>query len=421
VSRPRFGLSRIVFAALMVGALALGLAACGGSAGDNQSSSGGDTSGGATASGGPGAIECENGHITIGIDKAKSGVNSFFDVAGTNGFKIAVKQINEKGGLKGCPIKLIEGDTKSEPAVGAQVAKQQVEEGAQILVVPDDFDEGIAAARVGEKEGLLTLSLAASSTQFGAAVGEHFFSSGITTTQLGNAQAELALEKGWKTAFQVVDPGLAYNTEQVETFNEIYEPGGGEIVGEDKVDGLSGQSDYSSTISKIKEADPEVIQALNEFPQTGTFLKQLRAAGITTPVVSNVTFDTRELPKLVGAKGLEGVYYATQVYYNGANEDPKTEPTITKFTEEYEEEFGHFPEQENAAAAFQSFIAIDMALEEPQVNDAQTASEAISAQKNLKVPGGTLVEWKDGYAVWNTTIVGFTPSGGFEKIAVVKP
>jgi branched-chain amino acid transport system substrate-binding protein len=411
----------------MLAALALGLAACGGSAKENESggssSGGGESSGGsgeATASG-PGAIKCENGNITIGIDKAKSGVNSFFDIAGTDGFKIAVNQINAKGGLKGCPIKLIEGDTKSEPAVGAQVAKQLIEEGAQILIVPDDFDEGIAAARVGEKEGLLTLSLAASSTQFGAAVGEHFFSSGITTTQLGNAQAELALEKGWKTAFQVVDPGLAYNTEQVETFNEIYEPGGGEIVGTDQVDGLGGQSDYSSTISKIKEANPEVIQALNEFPQTGTFLKQLRAAGITTPVISNVTFDTRELPKLVGAKGLKDVYYATQVYYNGANQDPKTEPAITKFTEEYEEEFGHFPEQENAAAAFQSFLAIEKALQQPQVTDAETAAEAINAEKNLKVPGGRLVEWKDGYAIWDTTIVGFTPSGGFEKIAVVKP
>ena len=52
------------------------------------------------------------------------------------------------------------------------------------LLVPDDFDLGIAAARVGQEAGVLTLSTAASSTQFGMAVGDLFFSGGITTPQI---------------------------------------------------------------------------------------------------------------------------------------------------------------------------------------------------------------------------------------------
>lgn len=403
------GWTRTLLAAFVAGAISLGVAACG-SSDDNGSSASG-----------PGALKCKNGKILVGIAKAKSGVASFFDIAGTNGLLIAIDQINADGGFKGCPIKTMQEDTKSDPAVAAQVAQSLVDKDAQILVVPDDFDQGIAAARIGQKAGLLTLSLAASSTQFGKAVGDHFFSSGITTTQLGNAQAKFALSKNLKSTFQVVDPGLAYFTEQVTTYNDVYEPGGGKVVGSDKVDSLGGQTDFSSTISKIKSANPDVVQALMIYPNVGAFVKQLRAAGLDTTVVGNVTLDTRELPKQVGTSGVQNVFYATQVYFNGAGQDPQTDPKINEFTKQYQAKFGHFPEQENAPAAFQSFLAINEALQKDDVTDAATAADAIRQETNLSVPGGTLVRWQNGYAVWSPTIVGFTPDGQFEKIATYKP
>ena len=417
-------------------ALAVGLAACGGSSsnsggstssggeetassgGEEPASSGGEEEGG---SGETGAIECVNNAITIGIAKSKSGTATFFEVAGTNGFLTAVEKINEEGGLKGCPIKTVEGDVKSEPAIGGQVAKQLIEEGAQILIVPDDLDQGIAAAKVGSGDGILTLSLAASAPEFAPAVGPDFFSSGISTYQLGEAMAKFALEKGWKTAFYANDPGLAYFTGQEKAFNETYEADGGEIVGTDKIDTLGGQTDFSSTVSKAKEANAEVVIPQGVYPQVGGLVKQLRASGIDTPIIGSTTLDTRELPKQVGKDNLKEVFYVTQVYYNGAGDDKQTEPEIEEWTKAYEKRFGHFPEQTNAAASYQSFLAIDEALEEESVTNAATASEAIEVQKDVKVPGGTLIEWEEGHAVWEPSIVGFTPTGGFELIEKIKP
>jgi branched-chain amino acid transport system substrate-binding protein len=279
-----------------------------------------------------GSLECKNGAITVGIAKAKSGVASFFDIAGTRGTKIAIDQINAAGGIKGCKIKTIEGDTKSDPAVAAQVARSLLDKGAQILLVPDDFDLGIAAARVGQKAGVLTLSLAASSTEFAKAVGDKFFNSGPTTTQLANAQAQFALQRGWKRAYMVLDPGLAYFTEQDTVFRKKFQAGGGKMVGTDKVDSLSGKSDYSSTVSKIKSLNPAptVINAQMIFSPIGSFVKQLRAAGINTPVIGNVTLQTRELPKLVGKAGSHDVYFSAQVYFEGANQDPKSDRAVER-------------------------------------------------------------------------------------------
>jgi branched-chain amino acid transport system substrate-binding protein len=355
-----------------------------------------------------GSLACKKGAITVGIAKAASGGASFFDLAGTRGLMIAIDEINAAGGIKGCKIKTISGDSKSDPAIAAEVAKSMVARGAQILVVPDDFDGGIAAAKVGQAAGVLTLSLAASSTQFGKAVGNLFFSGGITTTELGLAQARVVLDSKLMTCYQVIDPGLAYDTEQDTSFRKLYLANGGNVLGSSTADTLAGQTDYSAIISKIKAANPAVIQALMVFPGTGTFVKQLRAAGVTTPVVSNLTFQTRDLPKLVGDSGSNNLTYAEQVYFEGAGVDPKTDPKILTFTKEYQNRFGIFPEQANAPGAYQTFTAIAKALQQPLVVDAKTAVSAIRKQSNLKVPGGTLVGWKDGYAVWNPLIVGIS-------------
>ena len=383
---------------------------------------GGGTGTSATTRQTDGSLACKDGFITVGIAKAQSGGASFFDIAGTRGTKIAIDEINASGGIKGCKLKTIEGDTKSDPAVAAQVATQLLNQGAQILLVPDDFDLGIAAARVGQKAGVLTLSLAASSTVFAKAVGNLFFNAGPTTIQLADAQAAFALSKGWKRAYMVLDPGLAYFTEQNTEFVKKYQAGGGQMVGTDKVDSLSGKSDYSSTVSKIAalKPAPTVINAQMIFSPIGSFVKQLRAAGINTPVIGNVTLQTRDLPKIVGKKGSHDVYYSAQVYFEGANQDPKSSPAMNRFATEYQKKFGLFPEQANGPGAYQAFWAIAKALRQKSVVDAASAAKAIRAEQNLPVPGGVLVRWQAGHAIWNITIDGLNKRGQFRQFAIIK-
>lgn len=406
------GFSRYLRSAIVCVGLAAGLGACGSD--DNKSTTAAKPKG----SGGK-SLACKDDAITVGIAKAKSGGASFFDIAGTRGAKVAFDQINAKGGIKGCKIKIVEGDTKSDPAVAATVARDLLAKGAQILLVPDDFDLGIAAARVGQKADVLTLSTAASSTEFAEAVGDKFFNAGPTTQQLGTAQAKFALDKGWNNTYMVVDEGLAYFTEQVDSYN-LSIKGQGKVVGTDKVDSLSGKSDYSSTVSKIKSANPkpDVINAQMIFPPIGSFVKQLRAAGIDTPVLGNVTLQTRELPKLAGKAGSNEIYYSAQVYFEGAGQDPKSDPAINQFAKDYEAKFGTFPEQANGPGSYQALMAIEQALQQKDVTDAGSAAAAIRAQTNVRVPGGTLVRWEEGHAIWNITIDSLQ-NGEFKQAQVV--
>ena len=374
--------------------------------------SGGSSQSSSSSSTGPGSLACKNGKLLIGVDKAQTGAASFFDIAGARGMQIAIDEANASGGVHGCKVDTVAGDSQSNPAVAAQVAQSLIKQGVQILVVPDDFDQGIAAAQAGEKAGLLTLSAAASSTQFGKAVGPHFFSGGIPTAVLGTDAAKFAVSKGWKNAYFVINQSLAYFTEQDAAYRK---QSGVTVVGED-VNNSFTAADFSSTITKIAAAKPDAIYDLLTFPPAGTFVKQLRAAGITTPVLGDVTLDTRELIPLAGPSGVQNVYYCTIAYWVAAGQDPSTDSGLTKFADEYQAKFGHFPEQTNAPTAYLFFHAIFKALNQSGVKDAASAADAIRAQKDLQLPGAVLHSWVDGYAVWNGVIVGFTPAGAFTKV-----
>jgi branched-chain amino acid transport system substrate-binding protein len=384
---------------LVAGLATTVLAACGGG-------------GGSTPTAAAGSLACTNGHILIGLDKGVSGASAFFDTAGLQGTQIAIDEQNAAGGIHGCQIATVAGDAQSNPAVGGQVAQSLIKSGVQSLVVPDDFDLGIAAAQAGEKAGLLTLSAAASSTQFGKAVGPHFFNGGIPTGVLGSDAARFALDHNWKKAYFVENQSLVYFTEQDTAYKAV---SGTNVIGTD-VNNSFTAADFSSTVTKIAAAKPDVIYNLLTFPPAGTFVKQLRAAGINTPVLGDVTLDTGDLLPLVPVSGLKNVYFVTIAYWVAAGVDSSTDPALVKFAQEFQAKFGKFPEQTNAPTAYLFFKAIFSALNQPGVTDADSAAKAINAETDLQLPGGILHGWRNGYAVWNGVVVGFTPSGAFTKV-----
>jgi hypothetical protein len=62
------------------------------------------------------------------------------------------------------------------------------------------------------------------------------------------------------------------------------------------------------------------------------------------------------------------------------------------------------------------FTAIANALKQDDVVDGASAAAAIRKQTAVQVPGGTLVRWQDGYAIWDPHIVGLTDDGKFQEL-----
>jgi branched-chain amino acid transport system substrate-binding protein len=412
---------RVFLGLLAVGALAAGLAACGSSSSSSSSeSSSSESTTASTGSGGSGAstssgkFDCSSGQITVGIAKALTGTLALFDGNERNGIVLAINELNEEGGIEGCKIKYIQGDTKSDPGIAGQVAKSLIQEGAEVLMVPGDFELGVTAATVAEEEGIVGMSPGASSMEFAPSVGPHFFQGGLNTEDLGNGQADFANSRGWKTSFNVVNGSFGFFKEQEEEFVKSFE---GEVVGNDVI--TPETTNFSGVISKIESTspEPEVIYGSTFFPGVGTFIRQLRQAGIDTPVLGGPAYSSPELPKVVGTNNIQNVFYVSSLFFEGS----KVAPEVAAVAKKYESTFNEPPMAQNAFIGYQGMMAMAEGMKQAGTTEAEPLSEALAAQKNFTSAGMTILGWPNNTAQREVSVIGFDKQGNFVEVEKIAP
>lgn len=359
-------------------------------------------------------FDCQDGEITIGIARAKTGGFAFFDVAGARGMAVGIDEINADGGIDGCMVKIIDGDTQSNPALAGQVAEELIAQGADIIIAPSDFDVGVGAAIAAQAAGLFSMSPESSSIAWTQAVQPNFFVSGMTEEDLGRTIAGFANSRGWDGAYIVTNTAFSFFTKQEDAFRGVFD---GTVVGRDAV--TDDTTDYSAVISKIRSAgdDVDVIFLNDYFPHVGTFLKQARAAGITAAVVGNGTFSSTTLPDVVGAAGLQDVFYIASAYYEGEGMNSDLEEMVAS----YQEKFGNFPENTNAIVAYYAAHVIADGLKKAGSTDADALTNAIMTQTNFQVPGATFFEWRERYPAVSAAVVGFDSDGNFRLVDMLDP
>ena len=88
-----------------------------------------------------------SGEILIGGAVCLTGVQAPLDEPGFKGAQVAIKQINDAGGLLGEEVRFLNIDGKSDPVTVGNAAVELIDQGADLIVAPCDFDFGGPASR----------------------------------------------------------------------------------------------------------------------------------------------------------------------------------------------------------------------------------------------------------------------------------
>jgi branched-chain amino acid transport system substrate-binding protein len=358
------------------------------------------------------AFKCEGGAITIGSARAKTGGFAFFDEAGRKGLSVAIDQINRSGGVDGCMIKLIEGDTQSNPALANQVAEELIQKGAKIILAPADFDIGVGASLAAQSHGLFAFSPEAAAVAWPQAVGPNFVIGATIISDIGRGVASYAKKRGWKSVYIATNPAFNYFTQQEEAFNKAFAGG---VIGRDKL--ADNATDYAAVVTKIRNAQPtpDFIYLNDYFPHVGTFIKQLRASGVTAPVLGNGSYSSPTLPEVVGATALRNVYYLNNAYYEGRDVDPG----VAKFVSDYRAKFGSGPENTNSLLGYYNGLILAKALATAGSTDAAAITAGITSQTDMALPGATYYRWENRAPRTSQVVIGFSTEGAFQLVDTV--
>jgi branched-chain amino acid transport system substrate-binding protein len=307
------------------------VAGCGSSSTTASSSS---NSSSAPASGG-------KGPIIIGAAIAETGPLSGYDTPATEAAQLAVNDINKSGGVLGRKLEIVKADTQSSKQQGTTAAQETISKGASIGLVTCDLDFGAPAAITFGAQKMVAMSLCAGSPAFGPlGVSPFAFTAGIATPTEGSAGAQFETSiKHWKTTYTLVDTTLNYDTTWMGAFQNAYKHDGGTIVGSNTFQNTD--TSIASQITKIKALPkpPASITLCSYQPGGPAAVRQIRAAGITVPLMLCVGMDgTNWLPSVPGLSNT----YVTD-YSNYLGHDPN--PAINAIYHRYVAAVGSNPPQ----------------------------------------------------------------------------
>jgi branched-chain amino acid transport system substrate-binding protein len=239
-----------------------------------------------------GATHAAKAPLVIGIDTAKSGFQAGFDVPAVVAAQIAADEMNRSGGILGQKIKFISCDNKTDPAQTANCAVKLLSQGAHFLIESCDYDIGGPAARIAEKKGVVNFSLCAGSPKWNS-IGPHSYSMtfGSYTEAAVGAQWARTGKLHCKTGYILTDTVIDYSKVVGARYAQYFTALGGKIVGQDTF--KNGDSSFAAQVSRVQSTSPRPdCVFIATFPPGGaTLLRELRAGGITQPVISDAGMD----------------------------------------------------------------------------------------------------------------------------------
>lgn len=329
-----------LFAALSI---AVGLAACGSGDGDDGSGGGEKTS----------------DPIVLGFAIGETGFMAPYDLPARTVAQMAADDINADGGVDGRDIEIVSANTKSKPELGGNAATQVIDDGADVVVVSCDFDQGSPAAIVAQEAGKLVFSTCAASTDFGpTGIGPLAFTMATAAPVEGAAMAEWAYnEKGLKSAYTLLDDTLEFTKQTTQGFTDRWEELGGEIAGASTF--KQGDSSIASQINEIKSLPepPDAIWLASYNPGAASALKQIRAAGLNMPILAAEDLDGDYWKAAV--PDISDVYYATYASIYGDDSDDQ----INQLVDRYKKQEGKLPDTSLFLTGYAAVEAISKAIE----------------------------------------------------------
>jgi branched-chain amino acid transport system substrate-binding protein len=365
-------------------ASALLLSACGGG-NDNGGSSGGGSSGGGSA--------------TIGFFGAQTGPNAQLGINISNGVELALEQHNAKSGVT--QVKLIKYDTQGDPAQATNQAKKAVSDKVVAIIGPAFSGESKTADPIFEEAGIPNVSPSATAVTLGQN-GWKFWHRVLANDDVqGPGDADFIAKTLNAKTVAVIDDQSEYGKGLGDAVRKQLATDGVKVAVNDAIN--PDASSFSSTVNKVKPANPDVVFFAGYYSAAGKLVKQLKDGGVQGTFMSgDGTLDAQFITG--GGAAANGALLSCTCSSAVGSSDP----AVQKFATDYKAKFNADPATYSAEgfdATNAVLQAIDAGKTDPaDINDFVTKIDFKGVSKQIKfAPNGELAndllfitEVKDG-------------------------
>ena len=357
---------------------------------------------------GGGSKGADGDTIKVGGLLEMTGGSASFGISSKNGIDLALKKINEKGVLGGKKLSLVVADTKSEASEATNGMQKLISQDKVVAVIgPNQSSAVIASGAINNGAKVVDITPMGTNPDVTVdpktkQVKPYSFRTCFIDPFQGTVMASFASnELKVKKAAIYIDNTSDYAKGLAQFFKENFVKNGGQVVIEEAY--LQKDTDFKSTLTKIKAAQPDFIYIPGYYQEVGLIVKQAREMGITVPMAGGDGWDSAKLPEIAGKAALENTFFSS-LYSPDDTSDLNKE-----FVAEYKKAYNTNPDV-FAALAYDSALLVAKAIEDAGSANPAKIGEAMAKIKGFKgvsgevtfneqhnpIKSAVIIEHKDG-------------------------
>lgn len=271
--------------------------------------------------------------IKVGVLTPLSGSYAPIGKQVKNGAELAVKQLNEMGGVT---FELVFADSEANPQVAVRRAEQLYQQdGVDFLTGTVNSGATLAVGQVAERVGKLMATTVSYSTAItGAKCSPNVFRVNANAFMQSNAlTAWLAKNVSGKRYF-FIGPDYEMGKNTIAAFQADVERHGGENVGE--VFAPLGAKDLSTYFGQMRAARPEVVMTAMAGNDTVRLLTQMQEYGLLTEGLTLAGASGAVTPENIGAMNGAAEGFVSAAGYAIDLDTPKNKAFVEQYRAAYD-------------------------------------------------------------------------------------
>jgi branched-chain amino acid transport system substrate-binding protein len=266
--------------------------------------------------------------VRIGHIEALTGTYAALGVNDVNGAKLAVEQINAKGGILGRPVELVIEDGAANPGIAAQKARKLIDrDKVDFLIGSASSAVALTISQTAHELNTIYICTASHTDAVtGSKCNWNTFRTCSTTWMLAAGNSRTLFDKFGKRWY-FITPDYAFGHTEQHAYAEQLKSYGGQILG----NALAplGTTDFSSYLIKAASAHPDVLIVLQVGDDKVNLLKQATAFGLSKKMaIGGGEINVEEIVGL--PKDAQIGWWTMEWYWN----QPKT-PHVKEFVDTY--------------------------------------------------------------------------------------
>lgn len=303
-----------------------------------------------------------------------------------SGVKLAIDEVNEKGGVNGKKLALVESDNKSEPAESGNSVTKLVTQDKVVAVLGPATSGCVNAATpittANKIPHIAPAATAPSITVENGKVKDFVFRACFIDPFQGQVMAVFA-DKTLKVKNVAIfyDSSSDYSKGLAEVFQKTLEGKGGKVVAKEAF--LGKDVDFKSALTKLKAANPEAIYVPGYYEEVSKIIKQAREIGITCPMLGSDGWESPKLAEIAGKDALKDCYYVSA--FNAQDKDESVQSFIKLYKSKYQKDPDIF-----AMQGYNAGLVLIDALKRAGTTDGTKLAKAIAETKDLPIASGKL-------------------------------